>query len=63
MAIPDDVIKKMKDLTKRSKVAGRVLPVSRAFEMYPVKDEVHKGKIEYWTDPEGWERGDYCDEV
>ena len=39
---------KMKELTKLARQKGKVLPVSEAFKMHPVKEESHKGKIEYW---------------
>ena len=29
---------------------GKVLPVTEAFKRYPVEDEDHKGKLEYWTE-------------
>ena len=59
MAIPQELIQEMKELIKRGRENGKILPLSEAFRMYPVEEEVHKGRIEYWTDPEGWERGDY----
>ena len=39
----------MRELVEKGRDKGRVLPVSEAFEIFPVEDEAHKGKIEYWT--------------
>ena len=36
-------------LIARGRKLGRVLSVSESFEKYPVKDEDHGGKLEYWT--------------
>ncbi|MCL2224229.1 MAG: hypothetical protein FWB96_04585 [Defluviitaleaceae bacterium] len=41
-------ILKMKELIQLGREKGRVLPVSEAFVMYPVDEESHKGKAEYW---------------
>ena len=45
----DYLVSKNRELIKKGKSKNRVLPVSEAFKMYPVEDEVHEGKIEYWT--------------
>ncbi len=42
-------IQKMKTLSAKAAECGKILPVSEAFKMHPVDEEVHKGKIEYWT--------------
>ena len=39
-----------KELIARGREAGRVLHVSEAFTKYPVEDEDHKGKLDYWTE-------------
>ena len=44
----EDQILGIKELIQTARRKGKVLPVSCAFEMYPVEDEEHKGKIEYW---------------
>lgn len=36
-------------LISRGREKGRVVHFSEAFRNYPVEDEEHKGKIEYWT--------------
>jgi len=61
MGIPDELARKAKGIAEIGRKAGRVLPGDKAFEMHPVEEEDHKGRIEYWTDPEGWDRGDYED--
>jgi len=43
------LVSQMKELVKKGQSQNKVLPVSEAFKMYPVEDEVHEGKIEYWT--------------
>ena len=52
MAIPKESITKMKELTKIAKEKGLIIPLSEAFRMFPVEEEIHKGKIEYWTGSE-----------
>ncbi|MDR2570269.1 MAG: type II toxin-antitoxin system RelB/DinJ family antitoxin [Oscillospiraceae bacterium] len=37
------------DLISRGRESGRVLNVGEAFRMYPVTEEDHEGKLEYWT--------------
>jgi len=37
-----------KDLIARGRESGRVLHVSEAFTKYPVENEDHKGKLDYW---------------
>ena len=48
----EDKILGIKELIQIARHKGKVLPVSCAFEMYPVEDETHKGKIEYWKSEE-----------
>ena len=48
----EDQILGVKELIQAARRKGKVLPVSCAFEMYPVEDEAHKGKIEYWKSEE-----------
>jgi predicted dehydrogenase len=57
MSIPDEQIQKMKELIKQGRKSGKVLHFSKAFEMYPTEEEVHKGESEYWT------RGENQDEM
>ena len=45
-----ELTSKMKGLTLTARQKNKILPVSEAFETYPVEDEEHKGKIEYWTE-------------
>ena len=44
----DESIAKMKELVYEGYRKGKVLPVSEAFDLYPVEEEVHKGELEYW---------------
>ena len=37
-----------KEIIARGREKGRVLHVSEAFKKYPVREEEHKGKLEYW---------------
>ena len=37
------------ELISRGRELGRVLNVAEAFSKHPVQDEVHEGKLEYWT--------------
>jgi len=36
-------------LISRGRELGQVQNVAEAFKKYPVEDEVHAGKLEYWT--------------
>jgi len=36
-------------LIYRGRELDRVLNVAEAFKKYPVEDEIHEGKLEYWT--------------
>ena len=38
-----------KDIIARGRRLGRVKDVSDAFKNYPVEEEAHKGKLDYWT--------------
>ena len=40
---------RIKKIVARGRENGRVLHISEAFKMYPVEEEDHKGKLEYWT--------------
>jgi len=42
----------MKELKQLAKQKGKILPVTKAFEMYPAEEEEHKGKIDYWQKQE-----------
>ena len=41
--------KNRSDLISRGRELGQVLNVAEAFRKYPVEEEIHKGKLEYWT--------------
>jgi len=41
--------KNRSDLISRGRELGQVLNVAEAFRKYPVEDEPHGGKLEYWT--------------
>jgi len=43
------VSKNRSELISRGREMGKVLNVAEAFIKYPVEDEVHEGKLEYWT--------------
>jgi hypothetical protein len=43
------IVDEMKELVELGKERGKVLPVSEAFVLHPVEDEVHEGKLEYWS--------------
>jgi len=43
---------KMRELAQLAKEKNRVLPVTEAFKLYPVEEEEHKGKLEYWQKQE-----------
>jgi hypothetical protein len=49
MGISDELAREMKELIEIGREKGKVLHFSKAFEMYPVEEESHKGKLEYWT--------------
>ena len=42
------LIKQAKEAIKAGRKKGRVLDVSEAFKKYPVENEIHKGKLEYF---------------
>ena len=44
----EESVAKMKELTKEGYQKGKVLHVSEAFRKYPVEEEPHKGKLDYW---------------
>ena len=46
--IPKELVDEMREAIKTGKERGKVLHVSEAFKMYPVEEEDHKGKIDYW---------------
>ena len=37
------------ELISRGRELGQVLNVAEAFIKYPVEEEIHEGKLEYWT--------------
>jgi len=37
------------ELISRGRELGLVLNVAEAFKKYPVEEEVHEGKLDYWT--------------
>ena len=41
--------KNRNELISRGREYGQVLNVAEAFRKYPVEEEIHKGKLEYWT--------------
>jgi len=41
--------KNRSELISRGRELGQVLNVAEAFKKYPVEDEIHGGKLEYWT--------------
>ena len=43
-----EVVKKAKEAIILGRKNGRVLNISKAFDKYPVINEVHKGKPEYF---------------
>ncbi|MDR0221203.1 MAG: hypothetical protein LBI54_07370 [Lachnospiraceae bacterium] len=45
-----EIVFEMKELTELGRKRGKVLPVSQAFELHPVEDEAHEGKLEYWNE-------------
>ena len=45
-------ILKMKELTQIARQKDKVLPAADAFKLYPVADETHQGKMEYWNTKE-----------
>ena len=40
---------RVKAIIARGREKGRVLNVAEAFTKYPVEEEAHKGKLEYWS--------------
>ena len=46
------LIKKAKEAIELGRKNGRVLDVSEAFKLYPVEEEVHEGKLEYFKNKE-----------
>ena len=42
------LIEKTKKAIASGRKAGRVLDISEAFKKYPVENEIHKGKPEYF---------------
>ena len=40
---------RIKAIIARGREKGRVLNVAEAFTKYPVEEEAHKGKLEYWS--------------
>ena len=45
----EKLVAKMKELVKLAENDGSVLPVSEAFKLYPVSEEIHKGQLDYWV--------------
>jgi hypothetical protein len=45
-------VSEMRKLTEIARSRGKILPVSEAFRLFPVEEEAHKGKQEYWTQGE-----------
>ena len=45
----DELITKMQELIEVAEKNNKIVPVSKAFEMFPVEDEVHEGNLSYWT--------------
>ena len=41
--------KNRRELISRGRELGQVLNVAEAYIKYPVEDEAHGGKLEYWT--------------
>ena len=44
---------RVKSIIERGREKGRVINVAEAFIKYPVEEEEHKGKLEYWTQERG----------
>jgi hypothetical protein len=44
-----ELVAQMKELIESGRKQGKVVPVSEAFRSFPVEEEPHKGKLEYWT--------------
>ena len=49
----------MSDFVKKAIARGKVLPLSEAFKEFPVEEEYHKGKIEYFLREESVEYTKY----
>ena len=47
--VDENLVLKMKELVNKAVTQNEILPKSEAFQNFPVEDEVHEGKIEYWT--------------
>lgn len=43
------LVSQMRELVEKARKEGAILQVSEAFDLYPVEDEIHEGKLEYWT--------------
>ena len=48
----EESVIKMKEIVKEGYKKNKVLHVSEAYRLYPVEEEPHEGKIEYWTQGE-----------
>ena len=48
MMIDKNQREEMKKLIAFARMKNKVLPLEKAFEMHPVEEEAHEGKIEYW---------------
>jgi len=46
----DEINIKFREAVKKGMENGKVLHFSEAFKMFPVEEEEHQGKIEYWTE-------------
>lgn len=42
------LIERAKEAIEMGKKNGRILDISEAFKKYPIEDEIHKGKLEYF---------------
>jgi len=45
----EKLVAQMKELVGKAETQNKILPKSEAFHNFPVEDEVHEGKIEYWA--------------
>ena len=43
--LDDKLRKEIKDIVSKAKKSNLVVPHTKAFETYPVKNEIHKGKF------------------
>ena len=48
----DEINIKFREAVKKGKENGKALHYSEAFKLFPVEEEDHQGKIEYWTEEE-----------